>query len=170
MKANTYLRFTSGVMLSLYALSSSAVGNTDSTSFAVKLDITATCSISASPATDVDFGSHASNAGVLTATGQLIVNCTNGTDYQIGLNNGNNYLGDVRNMEGQDSTNSGELVPYSLYSDAAMSNSWGDTLGTDTYGGTGTGENENIPVYAKLTSTNFKAGNYKDTVTAVVTY
>jgi spore coat protein U-like protein len=62
------------------------------------------------------------------------------------------------------------LVPYELYQVAGGTTFWGNTPGTDTVAGTGTGSAVPLSVHGKLTSTNFPAGTYEDTVTATVTY
>ncbi|WP_235424302.1 Csu type fimbrial protein [Citrobacter koseri] len=159
------MKYQLTVLLPVYAALLSHA-HADSTSFAVRLTITPTCTISAVPADDVDFGSHSSASGSLTAQGGLTANCTNGTDYEITLDNGSHFNAGSRRMAGQDTTNDGEYVPYSLYTDAARNTLWDD----NALSGTGTGSNQLIPLYASISSANFKAGNYLDTVTATVTY
>lgn len=146
-----------------------AQADTDTQSFKVKLTVTSTCDIHTKDATDVDFGSHKSTEATATADGSLTVNCTNGTAYQIGLNNGDNYAGGSRNMK---NTSGSETVAYTLWQDAGRTEPWGDTLGTDTLTGAGTGAEQVIPVYGKvaLSTQNLKAASYEDTVTATVTY
>jgi spore coat protein U-like protein len=61
-------------------------------------------------------------------------------------------------------------VPYALYRDAGRTLNWGNNTGTDTYGGTGTGLEQNIPVNGRLPSANFAADSYSDLITATVTY
>lgn len=159
---------TKNIAIVMFAVicTASGLAIADSTSFAVKLEITPTCTISAVPAQDVDFGSHASTAGSLTAEGGLTANCTNGTDYTISLDQGSNSSGGSRRMVGQDVSNAGEYVPYTLYTNSSLTTLWeGGALS-----GTGTGNSELVPVYASLSSVNFKAGHYQDTVTATISY
>ena len=84
------------IKTSLLALVIAAAGTalpaqaaTDTTTFNVKIVITESCDIHTTAATDVDFGTHArSTTAQQTATGTLTVNCTDGTPYNIGLDNG----------------------------------------------------------------------------------
>ena len=142
---------------------------TDQQSFQVKLTVTSSCDIHTASATDVDFGSHKSTAGTVTAQGGLTVNCTNGTPYDIGLNNGAHFASGTRNMK---SAVDADLVAYTLWKDAARTQAWGDTLNSDTQQGTGTGQAQTLTVYGStsLGGQSLKAGSYVDEVTATVTY
>jgi spore coat protein U-like protein len=141
-------------------LSTAAQAATDSKNFNVTITITESCDISTGAATDVDFGTQARSTGPYTATGNLIVNCSSGTPYDITLGQGANY------SSGRRMANGTNYVPYELYSDSGMSTSWVSVHGT------GTAANQNIPVYGKVlaASTNVPAGAYTDTVTATITY
>ena len=150
------------------ALSPVAFAGSDDTQFDVTITITSTCSIDAPAATDVAFGSNVSTATNIRAAGQLNVNCTPGTDYQIALDEGANAAGaGITARAMSDGTN---LVPYQLYTDANRSDVWGNTLDNDTLSGTGNGQVQAIQVYGEVPSANFPAGTYTDTVTATVTY
>jgi spore coat protein U-like protein len=65
-------------------------------------------------------------------------------------------------------------VPYQLYkaSGRTAADVWGTTIGAggNVLAGTGTGANQNVPVYGRVPSANFAAGTYTDTVVATVTY
>lgn len=136
-----------------------------STTFDVLITIESTCSIDTPAATDVDFGAVESTATDVEAEGTLSVNCTPDTSYDIALDGGLNGGGDVaaRAMSGP-----GGLVPYQLYSDAARTVVWGQTVDTDAVTGIGTGDVQEYTVYGLVPSTNFSAGDYTDTVTATV--
>ncbi len=148
------------------ALSWPALAQTASTTFDVTITITSTCSIDTPAPTDVAFGSNPSTATDIEADGLLNVNCTNGTPYVIALNEGLNGT-DIASRAMSDGTN---LVPYQLYQDAARTVVWGETAGTDTVAGTGTGAVQQIPVYGLVPSANFPAASYADTVTATIIY
>jgi spore coat protein U-like protein len=63
------------------------------------------------------------------------------------------------------------VLGYSLFSDAARTVNWGQTIGTDTVTGTGNGSAQAITVYGQATAGQFVApGAYTDTITATVTY
>ncbi|MEZ0471935.1 spore coat U domain-containing protein [Luteimonas salinilitoris] len=154
--------------LACAALSSAAYAQSASTTFDVTITITSTCSIDAPAATDVDFGTNASTETDIDAAGQLNVNCTPGTDYDIALNEGLNAAGG--GITARAMANGADLVPYQLYQDAGRSVVWGDTLDTNTLAGTGTGAVQALPVYGRVPSASFPAATYVDTVTATVTY
>lgn len=159
---------TTALTIALFGAATGVQAASDQTSFAVKLTVTSTCDISTVPATDIEFGSHSSTSTNINSTGSLTVNCTNGTPYTIALNSGVNDDGGTRRMVGQDSFNSSVYVPYELYKNSARTEVWNDSSGT--YAGTGSGANENVPVYASVASMNVAAGDYLDTVTAFITY
>ena len=149
---------------------------TDTTTFKVKLTITESCTISTPAATDVDFGSQvrATAAVNLNVSGKLNINCSAGTPYTVGLNGGINTSGTIgsptagqRRMK---HSSAATYVPYELYQVTGGTTFWGNTAGTDTVAGTGTGATVALSVFGKLTSTDAPAGTYEDTVTATITY
>lgn len=166
MNLSKHLVTLSAIVLSLAAAGAQAGQAT--ANFDVTVTITSTCSIAT--ATGVGFGSVASTATGVQAAGQLDVNCTPGTEYQIALDAGKNAGagGDVnaRAMKGAGDT----LVPYQLFQDENRSTVWGSTHKTDTVGGVGTGSVQQVPVYGHLPSANFAADSYADTITATITY
>lgn len=148
----TALLLSSGVFIAGQTTASTA----DAT-FKVKIEVVSTCAISA---TDIDFGEVNSGMAATDKTGTLNVTCTSQTPYKVGLSGS----GKMTNKD--DPTSAG--IDYKLFqesSDKAWDNK--DNL----YSATGSGDVQNIPVVAKLFgSTNVRAGNYADTVTATVTY
>ena len=64
----------------------------------------------------VDFGDliQGANAADKTAPGTVNYWCTKGVAYTVTLGTGQNAAGAVRQMQGQASTNSTELLPYDL--------------------------------------------------------
>ncbi|MES2282994.1 MAG: spore coat U domain-containing protein [Pseudomonadota bacterium] len=138
---------------------------TDTANMTVKITVTATCDIHTVAPTDVDFGSVASTATNVAATGGVLtVKCTTGTPYTIGLDNGLNFT-TTRQMK-NGTTN---FVGYGLFRDAAFSNAWGSTVPLSA-AGTGNGANQNFTVYGRVPSAASAAGAYTDTVIATVTY
>lgn len=134
---------------------------TDTKNFQVTMTITGACDIHTGTATNVDFGSWAAGGTDKTATGNLIVNCTDTTPYAITLNNGSNYAAGRRMKSGSN------YIAYGLYSDAGATTAWTSVAGT------GNGLDQNIPVYGKVLAAAYATavpGTYTDTVTATVTY
>lgn len=156
--------------LVLAAASVPAWADTKTTTFNVLLTITKACNFTTA-ASDVDFGSQLSTATDVLNLGNLRVTCTKGTPYTIGLSAGNGTGSTIttRKMKAVTGGNTDE-VPYALYRESGRTSNWGNTDGTDTVPGSGTGLEVTIPVYGKVPSANFPADNYKDVITATVTY
>lgn len=138
----------------------------DTTTFGVTITILKACDVAAAAATNVAFGSVASTATNIDNAGSLTVRCTPLTPYQIGLNEGLNGA----DVDSRAMINGTDEVPYQLYRDAGRTTVWGETTGTDTYAGIGTGSNQVIPVYGRVPDANYPALTYSDTVTATITY
>ncbi|KUY73740.1 spore coat U domain-containing protein [Burkholderia sp. RF4-BP95] len=136
--------------------------------FNVTLTIQANCAIAANP---LAFGS----SGVLTAAinqqTTVSVTCSNSTPYNIGLDAGSVSGSTVssRLMAGTTSGNTGTTVGYQLYQDSGHTTVWGNTQGTDTVGGTGTGSAQVLNVYGQVpTQATPKPDTYQAAVTATV--
>lgn len=124
--------------------------------FKVKIEVVSTCAISA---TDIDFGQVNSGVAATDKTGTLNVTCTSQTPYSVGLS------GSGKMTHTTDSTSS---VAYQLFQESDQAE-WDND--NHKYSATGSGSVQAIPVVAKVSgSTNVRAGNYADTVTATVTY
>ncbi|MBF5004655.1 Csu type fimbrial protein [Diaphorobacter caeni] len=147
---------------------SATAATTDTTDFKVKITITESCKFTGAKATDVDFGTTARSVDAADASGSLLVTCTKGTPFKIGLNNGLNASGSQRNMK--HSTTS-DTIPYGLFTNTGRTTAWGD-LSTTPFSGTGTAAEVSIPVYGRVPTgaTNVPAGAYEDTVTATISY
>lgn len=140
---------------------------TATTTFGVQIVISAECRINS--ATDLDFGSSGVIATAVDATSAITVQCTNGTPYDIGLNEG---LGTGATVDARLMTGTGsETVTYSLYTDAGHTSVWGNTTGNDTVAGTGNGSEQAYTVYGQVPAQPTPApGTYSDTITVTVTY
>lgn len=153
---------------------STTLAATDTTTFTVSITIDESCSLNAAAPTDIDFGTFTRSASTanIDAAGNLVVNCSAGTPYNIGLDGGINSTGTASSpAAGQRRmANSGNYVPYDLYQDSARSVFWGNTVGSNTLTGTGTGANQNTPVYGRTNDINVPAGTYSDTITATITF
>lgn len=143
---------------------------TATTTFNVRVTITAACDISTTAPTDVNFGTQPSTATNTDNQGALNVNCTPSAPYTIALDNGQNGT-DANTRKMSSGT---AQVPYQLYRAATRTSAdvWGSTTGTggNTYAGTGSGTVQTVPVYGRVPSSNFPAGSYADVITATITY
>lgn len=139
-------------------------GASGTTNFTVSLQTVKDCLVSAQ---NIDFG----NRGVLSANidqnGQVSVNCSPNTPYVVALGPGGANAGPTARRMTKDA----EFITYGLYRDVARTLPWGNTSGTDTLGGTGTGVTQNLPVYARIPpQTTPTPGLYSDTIVVTVTY
>lgn len=169
----------SGLCVFLGFSASSAQAGTDTTTFDVTITITAACDISSGTngIAELAFGSKDPFQTNVIGTTELKVTCTNGAAYDIGLDAGMNpsNSGDVstRQMKGISSSpvdNTTDFVPYNLFQDAGNTTVWGDTPNTNTLESTGTGAQQTHVIYGLVPSTNYTVGDYRDTVTATVTF
>jgi spore coat protein U-like protein len=153
------------LMPSLFAPAASA--QTATGTFNVRITIQAECRVNS--ATDLDFGTTGVIAANIDQQSAISVQCTNSTPYDVGLNAGTGSGATVANrlMTGT----SGATVAYNLYRDAARSQVWGNTIGTDVVSGTGNGAVQTIPVYGRVAPQTTPApGVYSDIITITVTF
>jgi spore coat protein U-like protein len=66
----------------------------------------------------------------------------------------------------------GSGLSYSLYQNSTRTTNWGNTVGTDTVSGTGTGNAQALNVYGRIpgSQTSVVPGSYADTITVTLTY
>jgi spore coat protein U-like protein len=159
------------LLSSISALAPLAAGAaSDTAQFQVKIAITSSCDVHTTAPTDMDFGSSGALTAALTQQSTLTVNCNNALPYNIGLNAGANAstAGDIATRR---MTNGSEFVSYQLYQSSGTSTPWGNTIGTNTKTGTGSGNAQSLTVYGRVPAqTTPAAGNYADTITVTVTY
>lgn len=155
------LSFTCFGLLCIQA--TSVVAATATGTIAVTATVLSTCTVAALP---LAFGNYASIA--LPATTTLTVSCSLNTTYTVGLDagTGNSASTALRKM-----TNGANTLNYQLFKDAARTQNFGNTAGTDTVSGTGNGLAQVITVYGQVVASQFPAvGLYSDLVTATLTY
>ena len=143
-----------------------AQGQTAQTTFQVKATVQAVCEVTA---TDLDFGTYTSNAGSpLLGTTTLKATCSPNTTYNVGLNAGTSSGATVNARKMVSGAN---VLNYQLYSDASRSVIWGETTGTDTVIGSGTGLAVDHIVYGLVSAKQVvPAGGYADTITVRIFY
>jgi len=127
--------------------------------------VLANCTVSA---TGVNFGSSGPITSNVDAAGSVSVQCTSSTPYAVALNGGNSGATDPtqRTM-----SKGAEKITYGLYQNAARTQPWGSTAGSNTVAGTGTGSGQALTVYGRVASqTTPSPGTYTDSVVVTVTY
>ncbi|MBR8223631.1 MULTISPECIES: Csu type fimbrial protein [Burkholderia] len=117
--------------------------------FTVTLTIQANCTIAANP---LAFGTAGVLASAVNQQTTVSVTCTNSTPYNVGLDGGTVTGSTVasRLMGGTTTGNTSTTVGYQLYQDSGHTTIWGNTQGTDTVGGTGTGSAQVLNVYGQV--------------------
>ena len=145
--------------------SGSVVPATATATFLVTANVNVNCTIQAA---NLNFGDYIN--ATLNGQSTITLICTNSAEWNIGLNQGT-FAGatvTTRKMTGPGSFS----LAYSLFSDPARTINWGNTVGTDTVSGVGTGTTEVIPVYGQIPAgqTTAGSGGYVDTITATVTF
>ncbi len=165
--------FAAVAVAAVLAASMPATGNaavysngTNTTTFDVTLKIIANCVISALP---LDFGqTQGVLATAVNVNTTVNVTCTNTTLYNVGLNagTGTGSVGTTRYLSGTGANTA--TVQFNLFQ-AAGATVWGNTQGTDTYGGTGNGTSQPITVYGQVPPQSTPMPDtYKSTITATV--
>ena len=164
-------------LLALAAGAGTAHADLVTSSFKVKIAITKICAVTTAP-TDIDLGSAAATATAVSMSGSTTfkVNCSKSTPFFIGLAPSNASTVGAGLMSGTGGNT--DKVPYTLYSNAAMTTVWGNTATTTTVGngmsGTGAGmavgKEVSFTAWAKATNIDFTPDNYIDTVTVNVNY
>lgn len=132
----------------------------------VTATVLSACGVVAAP---LVFGNYdPTSASALTANTSVLVTCTFGTPYNVGLSQG---LGTGATITNRKMMSGSNTLTYQLFKDAAFSLNWGQTIGTDTAIGTGTSLPQSLTVYGRIPASQAAPqGLYADTVTVTVTY
>jgi spore coat protein U-like protein len=134
------------------------------------LNISKSCSVATSA---LNFGTIPLNAttvktSLATASTTVSVRCTSTTAYTVGLNQG---TGTGATTTTRIMNNGTAHLNYQLWRDLARTLNWGNTVGTDTVSGTGTGLTQNLNVYGSIAAgQSVLPGTYTDTVNVILTY
>lgn len=97
----------------------------------------ASCNISANP---LNFGIY--SGAQLDASSNLSISCTSTTPYSVDLNNGN--------FGGRMNGPAGSRLPYTLFTNAQRSQTWGTGRGGVAVAGTGSGGVQQLTVYGRI--------------------
>src|SRR3954469_7984535 len=127
------------------ALSAVANAGSTTTTFTSQITVTAACAINA--ASSLNFGTQGMLAANVDQTSTIQVQCTNTTPYTIGLDAG---VGSGATVAARKLTSGSNTVNYALYSDAAHTTVWGNTVSSDSVAATGTGSAQSFTVYGRV--------------------
>lgn len=136
---------------------------TATTTLPVTAVVLATCIVVATP---LIFGNY--SGAQLDAQAELTVTCTLGTTYNVRLDAGAGTGATVATRKMSFGVNT---LDYTIWRDAAHTQNWGITDGTDTVAGTGAVLPNIHNVYGRIPAGQFSApGAYLDTVGVTVFY
>ncbi|HKE44672.1 MAG TPA: spore coat U domain-containing protein [Steroidobacteraceae bacterium] len=144
------------------------VAQSPTTTFKVTTNVQASCQVSAN---DLNFGNYSPNAATRNdAQSELKVTCSPNVQYNIALNAGTSAGAsiDTRKMTFGSST-----LNYQLYRTSSRNSNevWGDTVGSNTLQGNGTGTQQSYPVYGSVPAGQLVSpGTYIDTITVNVLF
>ncbi|MBJ9682009.1 spore coat U domain-containing protein [Burkholderia multivorans] len=158
----------SAAMLGGAAHAATYSNGTATATFTVTLTLQPNCTIAANP---LNFGTNGVLATAINQQTTLNVTCTNTTPYNVGLDAGTVTGSSVasRLMAGTSTGNTTTTVAFQLYQDAGRTTIWGNTQGTNTVAGTGTGAAQALTVYGQVPAqATPKPDTYQTTVTATV--
>ena len=154
-----------GAALSATPVMAQTFSSNQTGQFNVKMQIQGQCILQT--ASDLNFGSTGIINANIDQSSTLVVQCTNGTPYNVALNYGANGTSAATRAMTAGGT---DQVKYALFRDVARTIPWGNTA-TDAYSDTGKGSTVQIPVYGRVPAQNAVApGNYSDTITVTVNY
>jgi len=170
--AGTYSSTFSGTQASVaYAYSTigtcATIGSSHATSasFSVSATDVTTCAVNAST---LNFGAAGVLRSALDATSSVTVTCTNSAPYTLALDGG---LSAATNPALRKMTQGAQTITYGLYQDAGRSQPWGDSTGTNTVAGTGSGLSQSFTVYGRVPAQATPGpGTYTDTVVVTLSY
>ena len=139
----------------------SAQAETKTSSFQVGMDVTASCSLSAS---NLSFSSMPTGTTAGSdAAADILVSCSQGTAYQISLSQGSNFSGGRRMING------GSFINYELYSDPSRTNIWSTS---QVLSFTGNGASQSHTIFGRVPAGQAvpNTGSYADTIIATISY
>jgi spore coat protein U-like protein len=99
----------------------------------------------------------------------MTATCTGSTPYNVGLNAGTATGATVttRSMTGP----AGALLGYKLFTNSGHTTNWGNTVGTNTEAGIGTGLAQSLTVFGQIPAgQSVTPGAYSDTIIVTLTY
>ena len=135
--------------------------------FIVTTTNNSSCTVTAS---ELNFGNHTSLASAKLTTNTITANCTAGTQFEIGLNNGSSGATGPAQRRMKSPVNT-STIAYGIFRNAARTQEWGSTSGSNTVSALGTGTAQVFTGYGAVPAqTTPPAQIYADSIIVVVTY
>jgi spore coat protein U-like protein len=152
--------------IGLLLLGNGSSATSVTSTFTTQVTIAAACTINS--AVTLNFGSQGVLGANADQTATLQIQCTNTTNYNIGLDAG---TGTGATVAVRKMMSGGNAVNYSLYSDSGHTIVWGNTLGTDTVAAAASGVSQSFTIYGRIPAQTTPApGTYSDMVTVTIMY
>lgn len=150
-----------------FTCSAATSGRAVQVPFTALVNNTASCTLAA---TDMSFGNVSNLTTAINATSTITATCTKGTAYNLGLSNGSGG-GTTPTARRMTNGSTASFVTYGIYRNAARTQPWGNTVGTDTATGRGNGNTQAFTAYGRVPAqASPESFTYTDTIIATITY
>lgn len=158
------------IAASALGFAATAGAATQTTSFTVSATVVGSCA--AVTAANLAFGDYDPLSALPTVgTTTVNVQCSLLAPFNIGLDPGVRGGGTVSTRKMKIAGAGTETLSYDLTRDVAYALNWGETVGTDTLSGLGTGLSVPFTIFGRIPALQNKPiGSYSDTITVTVTY
>lgn len=165
-----HLRWSVLACASILCFSQGAQAATASGPMTVTATVLASCVVGASTLAFPSATSAAISAANVDAVGNVTVNCTKGSDYNVSLDVGSGTSATLAKRRMGAGNN--QWLAYSIYTAANRTSVWGDgSAGTSVVSGTGTGRRQSIYAYGRIFGGQIAtAANYADIVNVTIQY
>ena len=149
----------------------SASAATTTGNLSVSATVASNCLINSAT---MPFGTYTPGNGNVDVDGSIVVRCTNGMNYAVGLGTGlaTGATESTRSMQ-----QGAALLSYQLFRDGSRTQNWGQALATDRVAGTGAGmgTTQTLTIFGRIPDsvTNqalTATGAFADTVVVTITY
>jgi spore coat protein U-like protein len=133
----------------------------------VVLNVSHSCRLSTNT---LNFGVVNTNAKTVRASTTMTLNCTPGTIYTIGIDNGQKWDGTTRRMHNDQAEGQVFYADYALYRDPLYALPWGSGVSGSYAGTLGPSGSQTLTVYGEAQLKNVRSSGYIDTVTVVLDF
>lgn len=151
------------------AFATPALAETDTATFDVTATVNDSCTVFTA---DLEFGTYDPSGSALEGTTTITAMCTEGTEYDIGLDTGGNGTNATSTTRAMVDGEGSSYLDYELYTDSSRTSVWGDTVGTDTVNNpSAAGGSNDETVYGEIPGEQFvTAASYSDTINVTITF
>ena len=133
----------------------------------VLLKVQSTCRVNADR---LDFGFSTKGVNTAVASTTIVLNCTPGVNYRVGIDNGDHFNGSTRRMYGGQAQGKVWYADYRIYRDAARSLPWGNVPANSVLGTMPMTGIVTLPVFGTADLKNVRPSEYRDTVTITLEF